>query len=204
MGKHTQAPAKPKAAEVLNMGPNHHIAFTDGGAHPNNKSKASRAGWALCFASGPLNNKLVYGNLDVSKHNASNIRAEGYAIIRVMELVSENKEPWSKLTIITDCMFWVDMIEKYMKKWDADTFAEKSNPDLTQKLWVVYNEISQRGEVKFIHVKSHNKAGWKDYDADTFERFCYEKNDYVDKMCNYARTKLNPADEVTSIVDNNL
>ena len=191
------------AESILGIGPRHHIASTDGGAHPNNKSEKSRAGWASCFVSGQLKEMLAYGSLDTSEHFASNIRAEGYAIIRVMELVSKCTSEWDKLTIITDCMFWVDMVEKYMRRWNKETFAEKSNPDLTKRIWLIYNQISRKGEVNFIHVKSHNKDGWREYDDGTFEKFCYDQNDYVDKICNYARKELQPSDEVVTYVEYN-
>lgn len=189
------------AKNTLNVNINHHIAFTDGGAHPNNKSSKSRAGWAACFVSGIYKDKLIYGNLDISKYYASNIRAEGYAIIRVMELVNECDKPWNKLTIITDCMFWIDMVEKYMKKWKSDVFDVKSNTDFTRRMWDLYNKLSINGKVAFMHVKSHNKDGWRDFGAGTFERFCYDKNDCVDKICNHARTKLNPTDEIIMRID---
>ena len=120
-----------------------------------------------------------------------------------MELINECVESWDKVTIITDCMFWVDMIEKYMRKWKKETFEEKSNPDLTKRMWGIYNEVSHKGEVNFMHVRSHNKDGWREYDEGTFEKFCYEQNDYVDKTCNYARTTMNPSDEVITYAEYN-
>jgi uracil-DNA glycosylase len=189
------------AESILGIGPQHHIAFTDGSAHPNNKSIKSRAGWASCFVSGPCKDMLLYGNLNIDKHFASNIRAEGYAIIRVMEIIMSCTEAWNKVTIVTDCMFWVDMVEKYMKNWKSEIFDEKANPDLTKRLWLIYNEVSKKGDVIFIHVRSHNKDGWKDFTNGTFEKFCYEENDYVDKTCNYARLVLNPSDEVITYVE---
>jgi uracil-DNA glycosylase len=189
------------AESILGIGPKHHIAFTDGGAHPNNKSKESRAGWALCFVSGSFKDRLMYGNLNVSDHFASNIRAEGYAIIRVMEIVDSCTEPCDKVTVVTDCMFWVDMIEKYMRRWKAKTFDEKSNPDLTKRMWLIYNKLSLRCEVNFMHIRSHNKDGWREFEDGTFERFCYDQNDYVDKTCNYARKALHPSDEVITYVE---
>ena len=83
-----------------------------------------------------------------------------------------------------------------MPGWDADKFAEKSNPDLTTRLWAIYNKVSRKGVIQLIHVRSHNKDGWKNFADGTFERFCYEQNDYVDKLCNYARSNLQPKDEV--------
>jgi uracil DNA glycosylase len=189
------------AQDILNINPKHHIVFTDGGCHPNNKSKLSRAGYALVFISGGLQDTCVYGNLDVSNINASNIRAEGMAIIRSLELIDADDTPWNKFTIVSDCKFWIDMAEKYMPKWRKSTFAEKSNSDLTIRMWNIYNKVSKKGEVQFMHMKSHNKDGWKNFADGTFEKFCYEQNDYVDKMCNYARSNLQPNNEVTTKVE---
>ena len=55
------------AKEILDINPDHHIVFTDGGCYPNNKSKDSRAGYALSFVSGKLQDTCTYGNLNVSK-----------------------------------------------------------------------------------------------------------------------------------------
>jgi uracil-DNA glycosylase len=189
------------AETILGISRSHHIAFTDGSANPNNKSKLSRGGWSSCFVSGPLKDKLIYGNLNISTYYASNIRAEGYAIIRVLESINVCEESWTKVTIITDCMFWIDMVEKYMRRWNDEKFNEKSNPDLTKRLWFIYNEVSNKGDVNFMHIRSHNKDGWRDYESGTFEKFCYEQNDYVDKICNYARTVLNPSDETNTYIE---
>lgn len=185
---------------ILDVNILHHIAFTDGSCNPNNKSAKSRGGYALLFVSGSLSDTAVYGNLDISKCFASNIRAEGFAIIRTLEIVDNNLSKWNKLTIVTDCEFWINMVENFMPKWNASTFEEKSNPDLTKRLWLVYNKVIKKGCVVFTHVKSHNKQGWKSYAKGTFEKFCYDQNEYVDKMCGFARINLCPNDEkITNI-----
>jgi ribonuclease HI len=176
--------------KILNIDGNHQIAFTDGGCHPNNKSKKSRGGYASIFVSGLYENTQIYGNLNIDKYNASNIRAEGMAIYQTLKLISKCKEDWKKLTIVTDCEFWINMIEKYMPKWKTETFKKKQNTDLTEKIWMIYNTLLQKGEIYFIHVKSHNKNGWKNYPIDSFENYCYLKNDEADKLCNFARLNV--------------
>lgn len=184
------------AEEILDMGSHHHIAFTDGSCYPNVKNDNARGGYSSIFVSGPYSDKCVYGNLNITNFNASNIRAEGMAIIRTLEKVKDCQQPWKKLTIITDCEFWINMIEKYMPKWNKATFKEKSNSDLTQRLWVVYNEIKDKGDVTLMHMKSHGKDGWQNYEDGTFERFCFDQNDYADQMCSYARKRMQPSEEV--------
>jgi ribonuclease HI len=176
--------------KILNIGNNHQIAFTDGGCHPNNKSKNSRGGYASIFTSGLYENTQIYGNLNISEYNASNIRAEGMAIYQTLKFISKCNENWEKLTIVTDCEFWINMIEQYMPKWKKETFKEKQNTDLTEKIWMIYNELIKKGEICFIHMRSHNKDGWKKYQDDSYEKYCYLKNDMVDKLCNFARLNL--------------
>ena len=187
------------AKTVLNINAAHHIAFTDGGCHPNNKSKESRAGYASIFVSGSLNDKCIYGNLSIIPVYASNIRAEGMAVIRVLETVNST-DNWDKLTIITDCQHWINMIQHYMPKWDLEKFKEKANSDLTIRMWKAYNEVKKKGVVELKHIKSHNKNGWKEFADGTFEKFCYEQNNYADILCNYARKTLSPNEEITESV----
>jgi len=184
------------AESIFGISIKKHIAFTDGSCFPNNKSAVSRGGYSSVFVSGPYKNKCVYGNLDVSIENASNIRAEGMAIIRTLELIRDCVEPWNKCDIITDCELWVKMIENYMPKWNSDKFKEKANPDLTLRLWLVYNEVKELGEINLIHMRSHGKDGWQKCADGSYNKFCFEQNDFADKMCSYARTKLEPAKEI--------
>lgn len=182
--------------EILDIGQHHHISFTDGSCYPNIKNNSARGGYSAIFVSGPYVDKCVYGNLNITIHNASNIRAEGMAIIRTLELVKECKHPWKKLTIISDCKFWIDMIENYMPKWKKEKFKEKANPDLTTRMWIVYNEVKEKGDIILLHMKSHGKDGWQHYADGTFERFCFTQNDYADKMCGHARKKMQPSSEI--------
>jgi ribonuclease HI len=189
------------AKSILDINDKHHIVYTDGSCYPNNRSKKSRGGYAALFVSGEFKDKCVYGNIDIKEYSASNIRAEGVAILRSLIIINDKSTHWDKITVITDCEFWMNMIEKYMSKWTKKTFEEKANPDLTKKLWIVYNELKQKGQIKFIHMKSHNKEGWSKYKEGTFEKFSFDQNDYVDKLCTYSRINLNPAEEIFEIVD---
>jgi ribonuclease HI len=187
--------------KTFKIDPMKHAAFTDGGAHPNNKSDKSIAGYASTFVSGPLNDTRIYGNLCNKEHNASNIRAEGMAIVRTLELVNKSKEPWDEFDIITDCKFWVDMLERYMPKWSSTKFKSQSNPDLTMRLWRVWNSIGKKGTVRILHMNSHGKSGWNKYPEGSYEKYCYEQNDYVDKLCNYARLDMDKGEEIIDMVE---
>ena len=197
----TQAVTYETAESKLNMTPTHHIIFTDGSAHPNNKSVDTRAGYAAYFVSGPLKSNLIYGNLDISGIYASNIRAEMYAVIRAFEFIQTTSKEWSSITIITDCEFVINLITVFMPKWSPSKIEEKANPDLSKRLFNIYNALKQLGDIKFIHVKSHNKDGWKTFNSNSYENYCYKNNKYVDEMCGFARTQLVPSDEVISIIE---
>lgn len=189
------------AKSILDIRQSHHLVFTDGSCYPNNRSTKSRSGYASLFISGPFKDKCLYGNMDVSKYNTSNIRAEGMAIIRTLETVKECSYEWDKLTIISDCKFWIDMIELYMPKWNTTKFKTQSNPDLTLRMWISYNEVKEKGEIKLLHMKSHNKDGWGKYEEGSFEKFCYDQNDYVDRMCSHARINMKPTEEIFTYVE---
>lgn len=182
------------AKSILDIQTSHHIAFTDGSCHPNNKSKKSRGGYASVFVSGPFLDKCLYGNLNISEHNASNIRAEGMAILKTLEVIKECKEKCDKITIVTDCMFWIDMIENYMPKWTTAKFKEKANPDLTHDIWVTYNEVKKNSEINLVHMKSHGKDKWQNCEDGSYNKFCFDQNDFADKMCSYARKELSPSE----------
>jgi uracil-DNA glycosylase len=158
----------------------HTVVFTDGSCYPNNNSPESRGGYALYFP----DKKIVYGSLDISKYTASNQRAEGYAIIRALQLTN------GKIQIYTDSRFWIDMCQIYMKKWSENKFSTMKNSDLTK---ILYDLYSTR-DVEFIHVYSHNKSKLKE-SKNALDQWKYENNDYVDKLAEHARKKMVPAHE---------
>jgi ribonuclease HI len=170
------------------------IAFTDGSCNPNNRSPESRAGYATLFVSGFCANKCIFGNMD-TKVAPSNIRAEGLAIFNAMKYV-EHKE-FTRLTIITDCQLWIKMFLLWMPKWTNAKFQQKENSDMTVPMWDLFKKLNDgKSSVGFLHVNSHNKSGWKSFPDDSYEKICYEHNDYVDKLCSYARINLKPGDEL--------
>ncbi len=124
----------------------------------------------------------------------SNIRAEGYAIIKAMTKVL--KSDVYNCEIVTDSQFWISMVDKYMPKWDGATFETKENPDLTRKMHNLACEIRKRGVLKLTHVRSHNRNG-KTLDKSSFDYFAYLFNDYADHVCDFARKNLKMGEEVS-------
>ena len=168
--------------------------FTDGSCHPNNRSKKSKAGFSAVFVGGYLQDEIICEKLETHENYASNIRAEGMAIIAVLEKL-DNRDTWDLWTrceIYTDSKFWIDMIERYMPNWikKGTKFISKKNPDLTTRLWKLHKYYKKnKKEIIFIHVYAHNKKGWKNSD-DPYKSFCYENNECADVVANWARENL--------------
>lgn len=202
-----------KKDENWQITPDIHYIFTDGSCNPNTKNPSSRGGYATIFASGYFKGKQIYGNLDISDIYASNIRAEGMAIIRAMETVLEkdsvddekfrdnwadmtDRDDWKVCNIVTDCQFWIDMLTKYMKNWAPGKFDIQQNPDLTKRMWKLWCELRCLDkEINILHIKSHNKSGWGNKSEGTYERWCYDFNEKADVLCGKARRELKPGEE---------
>jgi uracil-DNA glycosylase len=177
----------------INKEINNLVVYTDGSAYPNNSSTISRAGYACCFYYGNYKNMCLYGNIEVDVAPASNIRAEAAALYRTMLFLSTNLN-WDKCIIITDSEFWIKMYDTYMPKWEKDnTFSSKKNYDITLPMYNLYKTL--KSKIKLIHVYAHTKK-YEKYPKDTYEYISYIQNDYVDKLANYARTKLKPGDHI--------
>ena len=179
------------------------VVFTDGSCKPNRKSPKDRGGYAGVFSQGPFRDLTIYGSLEVKHHYATNIRAEGQAIISVLEIIGSDKliDAWTECVIVTDSEFWINMITKYMPVWSEEKFKQKENHDMTTKLWSLWNTLMSNRELSLHHTYSHNKSGWKSAAEGTFEKYCYDQNDYVDQMCGYARKALNPGELAVTEVE---
>lgn len=168
------------------------VCFTDGSCNPNKRCPEAVAGYAVMFVQGPFADTKMYGNIDNKVVYASNIRAEGIAILRALQYADKYKKEWDKFVVVTDCQLWSNMIIKYMPNWDETQFDEGSNPDITKPLYALWGKLENKynKDMCILTIRSHNKSGWKSYGDGTYERFCYDQNDYVDKLASYARTNL--------------
>jgi uracil-DNA glycosylase len=189
--------------ERFDVTPGTTVVFTDGSCNPNKKCKEAVAGYAACFVLGEFKNTVLYGNIDNKIHYATSQRAEGMAFIKALEYLTEHTE-WTNAIFVSDSDFWIKMVTVYMPGWirKKTSFTEKQNPDLTQKLWLLYSSlIEQDKEITFRHMASHNKTGWADYPKKSYEYFCFSNNDYVDQMATYARTTLKVGEHVIEKVE---
>ena len=101
---------------------------------------------------------------------------------------------WDECLFITDSEFWINMIEKYMDMWSKNgiDFTTKKNSDLTIPLHQLYNKLLLEGKIiTFKHIRSHQTI-WKKMAKDSYEYYCGDQNEYVDKTANYAREHLLP------------
>lgn len=174
------------------------IIFTDGSAASKNnrggnkKDAACKGGYAAVFI-GPIKGNLL-GSLDVSGVFASNIRAEGQAIISAFKMCHDELVEPTQVELYTDSEFWIKMINEYMPKWSDDTFEKKANPDMTTTLWELWKQINSKHTIKLVHIYSHNKSGLK-YSTDLEDKFKYVQNELADKLATEARINLKPGDE---------
>jgi uracil-DNA glycosylase len=180
------------------------IVFTDGSCNPNNSSKLSKGTYGIRFAEGIFKNITIYGCIDNSEHNSTNIRAEGAAIIEVFKFLLQKINKWHHCIIITDSEFWINMYEKFMPRWTVEDFERKLNSDMTKLGWDLYGQIISKHvkQITFHHIYGHNKNGWKAFPLNSYEKQCYMMNKYVDALANFARTndKCMPGDCV--IIEN--
>lgn len=181
------------------------VVFTDGSCNPNKLCPEAVAGYAAIFVLGQFMDTVIYGNLDNSKHYASNQRAEGMAIYQALMFLLKHVSEWESVIFISDSDFWINMIETYMPNWamcDID-FNDKKNSDLTIPMWKVYTQLIHEfgKEIELRHVRSHNKNGWKDRKEGTYERFCYDNNDLVDQFAGYARKNIKKGNIVIERLD---
>ncbi len=157
-------------------------AFTDGSCLYNGETDAI-GGFAVIFVGGALKGKKIKGKI---KGKASNIRAEGKAIIHVLKRAEGlDSSAWRKLEIYTDSNFWIKMITEYMPKWPMKKFNEMANPDLTKQIWALWNSFPSH-ELELIFVPAHGKGFW-DKSPSAFKQWCYTWNEAVDKLATEAR-----------------
>lgn len=164
------------------------VFFTDGSCTGNGKN-SSEGGYAAIGVNGFKKGLLLYGKVDGSKIKATNIRAEGIAIQSVFENLLKNTKSseWDQAVIYSDSEFWIKMLYIYMPKWKATNFDVKANPDLTKKIWKLWQDLQKTNKTVAIkHVYAHGKNGGATSES-VFERFTHDNNDLADMLAGIAR-----------------
>lgn len=163
------------------------IWFTDGSCTKNGKICA-KGGYSAICTNGITAGAILYRRLNVNE-KPTNIRAEGMAIQTVFErlVLDVNLDTWYSATIYTDSEFWVKMIYDYMPKWSSDNFNAKANPDLTKKIWSLWNHLKKTNKkIEVVHIYGHNKDN-SATSKDPLKRYCHDNNKLADQLANIAR-----------------
>lgn len=185
--------------QEFGTGSGNHVIFTDGSCYPNKTCAEAKGGYAASFVLGPKKDTIIYGSISNRPEFATNQRAEGTAILKVLEFLTEHHDEWNRCVIVSDSEFWIKMFEQYMPNWAInDKFDEKKNPDLTKKMWELYFTLTDEYSkiIQFRHMKSHGKDGWQNEEEGTYKHFCFINNNYVDELASYARTELLPGNMI--------
>ena len=129
--------------------------YTDGSS-VHNGTTIARGGYSVVIQIKDEKTKIQYGRVPIGEYNdkllyPTNIRAEGYAILKAINYVNK-KYNYKTCTIVSDSKFWIDMIEVFIPKWPKDKFEKNKNTDLTLQ----FKNINIK-KIKFIFVRSHGK-----------------------------------------------
>lgn len=168
-----------------------HVVYTDGSASGNGNGPLARAGYGAYFTSGPLTGLKLAGRIGPIQLPSeeefifpSNIRGEGFAIIRALEQVLALPGV-PIIEVVTDSEFWINMVKVFMPRWvSAGTpWSAKKNPDMTRLLWQIMCDFDARGgKLNMRHVYSHGK----DKKISPVDK---KWNDHVDTIAGEARLR---------------
>ena len=132
--------------------------YTDGSCSGNGRGLIASGGYSAYVHE---LKKVIYGKvppviLDNTIIYPSNQRAECIGIIKGLEYATTLN---TDITIITDSMFWKNMIETYMPGWEqkGKGFDTCKNPDLVAILYSLVKTIKATHTLTIVHVASHGK-----------------------------------------------
>jgi uracil-DNA glycosylase len=155
-------------------------AFTDGSATPNKIPRVPEdiipiGGYGIVFTRGAYAGQKYQGC--ITRHEppyATNIRAEGMAILATLQMADQlPSEQVQLIRIITDSEFWMNMIYKYVPSWTPEELETKKNVDLIKKIM----PLIKKHWVILEYVPSHDKADWSKYNvqSDYYRRYMWNK-----------------------------
>lgn len=174
--------------------------YTDGSSYPNKTGPEVQSGYSAIFTAGQFSKLKLYGKTpNKPPYYSNNIRAEGtalfLALFKLSKLPAENRRV---IHVITDCEFWIKMINEHIPNWvlrggDNAINAQK-NPDIVKELWKLYTDLRETSFIVFSHVYSHDKKkNSKQHKQSTeYRRFFYNK--LADSLANHARYTLQNGD----------
>ncbi len=161
-----------------------HVIFTDGSCTKNGNSSAV-GGYGIVFADGPFKGGQEFGRLPASEYNDTNIRAEGFAILKAMARLKKYPD-WDECIIYTDSEFWIKMIYEYMPAWEPHKFDEKENSDLTKAIWKLWKKLDSCRKIQIKWVPGHDGLEWSKSD-DAHKKRCSKYNAIADRLAEMGR-----------------
>lgn len=144
------------------------IFYTDGACKNNQDRKLANASYGITSSTFNINvgfklkNKLIKYAGENIMSTQTNIRAEGSAILYVLEYIYKCGIN-GKYTLYTDSQFWINMIYINMPNWAEQKsfkWESKKNSDLTYKIHSYHNMILNLPKVN-LEVKYCQ--AWHDY-----------------------------------------
>ena len=155
--------------------------FTDGGAARNGKKNCS-ASWAYYITNKTCSIRNS-GIVENSTCVGSNNRGELTSIMRALGFLEENWQnfcPCDEVIIVTDSMYCINTLDKWVNKWLSDgDMNDKKNLDIILPTKKILDQLRTSASVRFQHIKGH--AAEPDCGGEPW--FIWRGNDIVDKLC---------------------
>ena len=129
--------------------------YTDG-ACTNNGKKTAKAGVGIYCSLFEVSEKFPF-------ENHTNNRAELYAILYALNIVSENKliNKYEEIIIYTDSEYSINSCTKWIHKWIKNDWKKPvKNREYIEPIYYILNESPK---IKLVHVKAH--TGYQDEDS---------------------------------------
>lgn len=144
--------------------------WTDGSSINNGKNNC-KAGYAVFFS-----NKSERNTCGKITKEPSNQKAELKAILKAIELIKENEKAY----IYTDSKYSIQCITEWSLIWRLNNWKTKNGSDVKHQ--DIIKEILKKMKkvnVKFIHIKSHQK---KPENKNSLEYKIWYGNNMADKL----------------------
>ncbi len=98
----------------------------------------------------------------------TNIRAEGWAIVKALELAQQKIPSNVSVRIYSDSHFWiVDMVTQYIPDWIENdvAFTDKKNSDIVGRIWDLVQKLNN---VRFVFVRAWHDRKQPAADTDDY------------------------------------
>lgn len=103
-------------------------------------------------------------------------------ILNSLKVLNYNKESTNKFLIVSDSLFWIDLITKWLNSWiNKKIVLEKKNVDIILYINYYMNLLIENNiQIVFKHIKGHSDTKLKNEDLNLYQR----GNVMADKLAN--------------------